>query len=394
VVNRLSRPKRRNTELLQALLWVDSTSNTAMRSGIQQVVRNYAGALHELGIDVTLLRQNPASFTLEAQDYENDDSFSMKAAAPFSPHLMSNTGTKPVLLFFEVSLGDHLSAALQGQLLLRETGIPSLGLIHDLLPIELSHLYTPLQTLQFRRYLKWLEGLDLLCAISDETKASVQDYFAQTSEVTANISRDVVLLEHGVNDALPQFRKTGSSKDTDPFRIVFVSTVEPRKRQLLLLDTIKKLRATMQRPIHLTLIGSDQGYDKSYVESVEHQVKAHPDNTWLTKLGDAEKFSLIAEADVTCYLSDKEGFGLPVLESLQLGVPCIVSDSVPSGKYGGCIAVKNDREILAAALASLMSDNRLLDKLRRQCSEATFPSWLDAARKLGSIAASLRGPLI
>ena len=369
---------------------MDSTSRTVMNSGIQQVVRHYAAALHELGINVTLLRQNSASFTLEAQAFENNDSFSMKAAAPYSPDLMSNAGIKPVLIFLEVPLGDHLSTALQGQLLLRQTGIPSLGMIHDLIPIQLSHLYTPLQTLQFRRYLKWAAGLDVLCAISDETKASAQDYFARTSEGNTKMSRDLVLLEHGVIDPLPQFRKTERSKTTGPFRIVFVSTVEPRKRQLLLLDTVKKLRTTMQRPIHLTLIGSSEGYDKRYVEKVERQIKAHPDNTWLTQLGDVEKFSLIAEADVTCYLSDKEGYGLPVIESLQLGVPCIVSDSVPSGKYGGCIVVKNDREILAAALASLMSDNRLSDKLRRQCSEATFPSWLDAARKLGSVAASLR----
>ena len=52
-------------------------------------------------------------------------------------------------------------------------------------------------------------------------------------------------------------------------------------------------------------------------------------------VGDYEKYLLLAGAEATLYPSLFEGFGLPVLESLSAGTPCVASWSSSIPEVGG-----------------------------------------------------------
>ena len=88
----------------------------------------------------------------------------------------------------------------------------------------------------------------------------------------------------------------------------------------------------------------------------------------------------------TVYPSFTEGFGLPVLESLQHGKPCVCSARGALGESargGGCVALESvDAASLAGAIRRLLRDPAELAALAAAARARTFRSWTDQAREL------------
>ena len=101
---------------------------------------------------------------------------------------------------------------------------------------------------------------------------------------------------------------------------------------------------------------------------------------------DAELHAAYAQAAFTVYPSLIEGFGLPVLESLQHGKPCICSnlgalgESIPGG---GCVGLASvDAVHLAGAIRQLLQNPAALAALAAQARARRFKTWPDYAREL------------
>ena len=85
----------------------------------------------------------------------------------------------------------------------------------------------------------------------------------------------------------------------------------------------------------------------------------------------------------TVYPSLTEGFGLPVLESLKHGKPCVCSSTGAIGEIstrGGCLTVeKPTPEALATAMEKLLSDPSTHAKLCEEARGKVFRTWSDYA---------------
>jgi glycosyltransferase involved in cell wall biosynthesis len=80
----------------------------------------------------------------------------------------------------------------------------------------------------------------------------------------------------------------------------------------------------------------------------------------------------------TVYPSLMEGFGLPVLESLACGKPCICSAHGPLGESargGGLALDRVDAPSLAAAIERLLTDPECLEVLADAARARRFKSW-------------------
>jgi glycosyltransferase involved in cell wall biosynthesis len=81
-----------------------------------------------------------------------------------------------------------------------------------------------------------------------------------------------------------------------------------------------------------------------------------------------------------------EGCGLPVLESLWRGVPCLASDLPAHREHaagGGCRLIPaGDEEAWTAGLRALLDDPAATTALRQAAGSRELPTWAEAAGRL------------
>lgn len=150
---------------------------------------------------------------------------------------------------------------------------------------------------------------------------------------------------------------------------LYVGTIEPRKNLLNLLHAYRKLPIGIRQrwPLILT------GYAGWRSETIHEAIAEGAREGWAHYLGFAPAADLphlFAGAKLFCFPSHYEGFGLPVLEAMQSGVPVVCSDSSSLPEVAG-----------NAALACSPEDVEQLSILMLQGLEDE--SWRVAAKAAG-----------
>jgi glycosyltransferase involved in cell wall biosynthesis len=108
-----------------------------------------------------------------------------------------------------------------------------------------------------------------------------------------------------------------------PF-LLTVSTLEPRKNIGRLLEAYRAIRMSLPEPWPLIIVGP-AGWGDAVPDDGAN------DGVVLTgEVPDAVLTGLYARARAFAYVPLTEGYGLPPLEAMRLGVPTVVSNEVPS----------------------------------------------------------------
>jgi glycosyltransferase involved in cell wall biosynthesis len=167
--------------------------------------------------------------------------------------------------------------------------------------------------------------------------------------------------------------------------ILFVGTIEPRKNIGGLLNAYARLldRKAGTPPLILA------GRPSPGAEPLLAPLAAPPLAGRVRALGyvsDAERLRLYHEASMLVLPSFDEGFGLPALEAMTVGVPVIVSrrGSLPEvvGE-AGLLVEPDDHASLASAMAAVLDDRALATRLARagQLRAAEY-AWPAGAQRL------------
>ena len=177
-----------------------------------------------------------------------------------------------------------------------------------------------------------------------------------------------------------------------PLKLVSVVTWERRKNLLGLLSALAQARRAAPVPLQLTLVGR-RGYDAAFDVEVDALLAATSDVTVAGTLPDAALAALVDTCDATLYPSFEEGFGLPVVESLWLGRPCLCHDGSSLAEIapgGGTMMVDMRNEAAVAdALVSLVTRPDHPTRLAAEATRWSLTSWDDYA---GAVAATMDDP--
>ena len=168
-----------------------------------------------------------------------------------------------------------------------------------------------------------------IITVSEFSKSEIVRYL--------NVKADKVLV-------FPALNPTKSDKDTNQTELnfeesfpllrrgnyfLFVGTIEPRKNLKLMVEGFINSNQT-NKDKKLVIVGK-AGWNNDLIEFVNN---SQNDNViWLQNTNDFEKDILMRNCAAFCYFSRYEGFGLPVLEALNLGCLVLTSDVGPIREY-------------------------------------------------------------
>jgi glycosyltransferase involved in cell wall biosynthesis len=290
-------------------------------------------------------------------------------------------GTRPLVFMPEVMFDGQAAARANWA---RENGYNSAAILYDLIPVFHQELCGPNVTAGFPGYLEALVTLDAVWSISHYTLEKFKGYVAQSGLPLPSVYEAIQL--PGQFGKLPRRDLNGSGTPSE-IRILCISTLEPRKNHLRLLQAFQRLREKRpELPLRLVLIGNRYASAPEIVEEIQSATQRDPTIEWHGIVDDERLASEFSSATFTVYPSLVEGFGLPILESLWMGRPCLThNDGVmyELAKEGGCVAADmTDVDAILRELERLATDRDLLMDLTHSANKRHISTWEEYATEV------------
>ena len=164
-----------------------------------------------------------------------------------------------------------------------------------------------------------------------------------------------------------------------------VATLEPRKNHRRLIDAYSKLRAEAVSTFPLVLAGGG-GWLMEDLEKTLAGLAPGTDVIITGYLSDSELQWLYENCFAFVYPSLFEGFGLPVLEAMNLGAAVIASQTSSLPEVvgsAGLLVNPYDTDEIAAAMRLLTEDNACREALKNAAPrQAGIFSWQSAANQV------------
>ncbi len=266
------------------------------------------------------------------------------------------------------------------------TAARRVGVCHDAIAWRRPDITPPARQGGFVEYLDTLGTFEHVVAVSRET---ADDLLACWRERGRVAMPPVTVFPWPVNHAGAARRVQPPPAPTGGRAVLCVGTFEPRKNHLVLLDAAEKVWARGGR-FELVLVGRTTAQWGGHVlEAVERLRAAGQPVHWRRHVDDATLRRAYDECAFTVFPSLVEGFGLPILESLWHGRPCVCGVNGALGEVsagGGCLPVdQTDPAALAGAMEALLSDQTLYRRLCAEAAAREFMTWETLAAKLGPV---------
>lgn len=259
------------------------------------------------------------------------------------------------------------------------------AIFHDAIPLKHPHITWPQSVSRHPEYMKLLAQFDRVWAVSAASRDELIGLWRwQGLERTPPV--DVLPLGADFDGAPRRTAPPSPVANPAPPVLFCLGIIEPRKNQAFLVDVAAELWET-GLDFELHLVGRvNPHFGPPVVQRIQAVAGRHRRLHIHRAADDREVARLFSRARATVLPTIAEGCGLPLLESLWHGVPCICSD-LPvlreNADGGGCLPVAvNNRTAWRTALERVLTDDSLHAELARQAMTRPLATWRDTAQAI------------
>ena len=261
------------------------------------------------------------------------------------------------------------------------------AIFHDLIPLLFRSGTGSHKINNFRYYLEQLLYFDGIATISDDSKRSLICYwdkhypsFPQPPIRSINLGSDFKTSAYKENSVQPKANRLPN--------ILFVSSMANRKNHLSLLSAAETLWGNGFY-FELNFLGSivDHKLSRLIIDRINYLKSSYNRPVkWLGSVDDSVLVDAYRNCTFTVYPSLYEGFGLPVIESLRYGKPCLCT---PGGALkevssnGGCHIVEDfTAQSISKGIKLMLTDHGYFCKLKKEALAMTFRTWSDYSKDI------------
>ncbi len=343
-------------------------------TGIQRCLRAIARALKHQGELIAPLIWDQSTNALQLADQSALDNLSNWSGPNPNDWCMQLPPPGSWLLVVELISGPYQPSQ---ESLLNFAAINDwrvVGIFHDSIPLSWGGEAAKYHS----AYMSGLAKYDLVLATSSVTKNEIESFWQQ-HEVLVNSRIESLPLAAEI-PGVPRRSPLKSQLrqfPNDELRLLSVGSLEPRKNHRTLLKALAWLQNQRNCNIRLQLVG--WANDQRVLEMIRRAQLIGLSVYWDGYADDNALLSYYTACHLMVYPSLQEGFGLPLLESLWLGRPCLTGE-LPALKeqttQGGCL-IENTANwyVLATVIAELCYQPDRLNQLQHDLANCSLRSW-------------------
>jgi len=203
---------------------------------------------------------------------------------------------------------------------------PFVFVVHDFLPLKVANYIQSHRFLK-RLYFKWsiqyaISRAKYCFAVSENTRRDILNLVGATY-------CDRVFVAYEGSGLKPSLKVPKTSKFLVPDNfLLYVGDRRPHKNLVRVIDLFNSLRSCSAYSGELVIVGSKRNYGVDVDAYVGDNRKVH----FTGNIPDDELAILYRSTDALVFLSEYEGFGLPVVEAAAYGKRMILSDGGSLGE--------------------------------------------------------------
>lgn len=277
---------------------------------------------------------------------------------------------------------------------LKKAGVKCAAYIYDIIPVLMPQFCAERTVYYFLDYI----GAEI--QYSDYLITSTQTVLDQVNELCDKLS--INRKQGGVSwlgsdfspkqDAdLSEVAEDVRNKVEGKKYILCVGTIEPRKNHKFLLDVFENY--LFKQGISLVLVGRIGWNVSSLVQRIENSEYLDKQLFHFTGLNDQTLDYLYDHAVALAFPTHGEGFGLPMIEAFEKGLPVIASDIPVLREVGGDFAdyfALNDQKSFTAIVDRYLSEPGYADKKRSDLKGYKSVTWAETSEKINALLDNLK----
>jgi glycosyltransferase involved in cell wall biosynthesis len=262
--------------------------------------------------------------------------------------------------------------------LIRRTRVRAVAIFHDAARLRLASIYRS-RGRNYREYIESLAAFDRVICISREAHDDLHDLWKQFGCKPTSACVELWPAELEGN-------ASGHNSNAASNLVICVSSLDPRKNHFTLFAAAEKLwREGLN--FELRIIGkATKFFGRKVIAEMRKLERRGRPVRWLRHVDDTTLLREYNDCRFTVYPSLMEGYGLPIVESLLHGKPCICGGNGALGEVargGGCLIVdQTSAEALTSGIKQLLTDRQLYAQLCDEARARAFRSWTDYIDKL------------